>query len=144
VIDEGAVRALVQRGRSLLPAGVLRVEGEFGVGDSVSCVSETSHEVARGLVAYASKDVSRLAGLSTREIERVLGYSRGDEVIHRDDLVLVPGLPLEPESAPELEPGGTQSETERPAGATAASGPRSKTVTKKTAKKTRKEETRAR
>lgn len=92
VIDDGAVRALVQRGRSLLPAGILRVEGEFRIGDSVSCVSEASHEVARGLVAYTAKDVSRLAGRPTREIEQVLGYSHGDEVIHRDDLVLLPDL----------------------------------------------------
>jgi glutamate 5-kinase len=135
VIDEGAVRALVQRGRSLLPAGILRVEGEFGIGDSVSCVSETSHEVARGLAAYASKDVSRLAGLSTREIERVLGYSHGDEVIHRDDLVLVPGLQPEPDKDPE----GTASETDR-GGSTGST----KTSKKTSSKKTSKEETRAR
>ena len=87
-IDEGAVRALVDRGRSLLPAGVLRVEGDFEIGDSVSCVNEKGQEIARGLVGYSSREISHLVGLPTREIPRVLGYSNGDEVIHRDDLVL--------------------------------------------------------
>jgi len=88
VIDAGAVRALDERGRSLLPAGILRVEGEFRIGDSVACVNESGQEVARGLAGYSSADVARLAGQRTNAIERVLGYSNGDEVIHRDDLVL--------------------------------------------------------
>ena len=89
VIDDGAARALEKRGRSLLPAGILRVEGRFEIGDSVRCVNEKGEEVARGLVGYSSKDAARLAGQATREISRVLGYSNGDEVIHRDDLVLL-------------------------------------------------------
>jgi len=89
VIDGGAVRALVDRGRSLLPAGILRVEGDFKLGDSVCCVDEKGHEVARGLATYSSEDIQRLAGRPTKEIARVLGYTNGDEVIHRDDLVLV-------------------------------------------------------
>jgi glutamate 5-kinase len=89
VIDEGAVRALTDRGRSLLPAGIVSVEGGFEIGDSVACVDGRGQEVARGLVAYSSDDVSRLAGLATKEITRVLGYSNGDEIIHRDELVLV-------------------------------------------------------
>jgi glutamate 5-kinase len=89
VIDEGAARALINKGRSLLPAGILRVEGDFKIGDSVSCVNESNDEVARGLAAYSSEDVQRLAGKPTNQITRVLGYSNGDEVIHRDDLVLV-------------------------------------------------------
>ena len=87
-IDEGAVRALVDRGRSLLPAGVLRVEGDFEIGDSVSCVNDQGEEIARGLSGYSSREISHLLGLPTRDIQRVLGYSNGDEVIHRDDLVL--------------------------------------------------------
>ena len=91
VIDDGAVRALEERGRSLLPAGVLRVEGTFEIGDSVSCVNQQGEEIARGLTVYSSDDVARLAGRATKEIDRVLGYSNGDEVLHRDDLVLVGG-----------------------------------------------------
>jgi glutamate 5-kinase len=89
VIDAGAVRALGERGRSLLPAGILRVEGEFRIGESVTCVNESGQEVARGLAGYSSIDVARLAGQRTNAIERVLGYSNGDEIIHRDDLVLM-------------------------------------------------------
>jgi len=91
VIDDGAVRALEERGRSLLPAGVLRVEGTFEIGDSVSCVNQQGEEIARGLTVYSSEDVAKLAGRATKEIDRVLGYSNGDEVLHRDDLVLVGG-----------------------------------------------------
>jgi len=89
VIDEGAARALEERGRSLLPAGIIRVEGRFQIGDSVTCVNGEGEAVARGLAGYSSEDVARLAGQATKEITRVLGYSNGDEVIHRDDLVLL-------------------------------------------------------
>ncbi len=89
VIDDGACRALRERGRSLLPAGVVRVEGAFSIGDSVSLVNERHQEVARGLVSYSGEDVARLAGQPTREIPRVLGYANGDEIVHRDDLVLI-------------------------------------------------------
>ena len=95
VVDEGAARALRERGRSLLPAGVVTVEGGFGIGDLVSCRDPADREIARGLSAYASEEVDRIKGLGTREIGRVLGYSNGDEVIHRDDLVLVADLPGE-------------------------------------------------
>ena len=89
VIDEGAARALVERGRSLLPAGIREVRGKFGIGDPVACVGPAGESVARGLVAYASQDIERIAGMATRDIPQVLGYSNGDEVIHRNDLVLV-------------------------------------------------------
>ena len=88
-LDAGAVRALRERGRSLLPAGITSVEGDFGIGDPVSCVAPGGGEVARGLVAYGAAEVRRIRGLATPEIPRVLGYSNGSEVIHRDDLVLV-------------------------------------------------------
>jgi glutamate 5-kinase len=90
-LDEGAVRALRERGRSLLPAGVVDVHGEFGIGDPVRCVDGAGHEVARGLAAYAAAEVARIKGLPTRRIAQVLGYSNGDEVIHRDDLVVTGG-----------------------------------------------------
>jgi glutamate 5-kinase len=89
VVDEGAARALVEGGRSLLPAGIVAVDGSFGIGDPVSCVDEREREIARGLAAYASADVKRIKGVSTRRITQLLGYSNGDEVIHRDDLVLL-------------------------------------------------------
>jgi glutamate 5-kinase len=89
VLDDGAVRALVERGKSLLPAGIQAVRGSFGIGEPVGCVDAQGVEVARGLVAYASDAIARIAGLPTPKVPQVLGYSNGDEVIHRDDLVLL-------------------------------------------------------
>ena len=89
LVDAGAAIALRERGRSLLPAGITGVRGEFGIGDVVRCVDPKGREVARGLVAYSAAEVSRLCGVSTRQIVPVLGYSNGSEVIHRDDLVVV-------------------------------------------------------
>ncbi len=89
VIDEGASRAIEKRGRSLLPAGIINVRGSFGIGDSVTCLDSAGRELARGLVSYAAAEVTRIMGRPTGEIQRVLGYSNGDEVIHRDDLVLL-------------------------------------------------------
>jgi glutamate 5-kinase len=88
-LDAGAVEALLTRGRSLLSAGITRVEGSFGIGDPVLCVDSKGRQLARGLVAYNASDVDRIKGLSTKEIDRVLGYSNGSEVIHRDDLVIL-------------------------------------------------------
>jgi glutamate 5-kinase len=89
LIDDGAAMALERGGRSLLPAGIIEVRGEFGMGDTVSCINGKAGELARGLVAYTSAEIARILGRSTREIPSVLGYSNGDEVIHRDDLVLL-------------------------------------------------------
>ncbi len=88
-IDDGAAHALREGGRSLLPAGITGVDGGFRIGDPVSCVDARGQEVARGLVAYTAEEVTRIQGLSTRQIAQVLGYSNGGEVIHRDDLVLL-------------------------------------------------------
>jgi glutamate 5-kinase len=93
VLDAGAVRAVRERGRSLLPAGIVSVEGRFGIGDAVACADERGVEFARGLSAYAAEDVRRIQGLATSQIGQVLGYSNGDEVIHRDDLVLLADAP---------------------------------------------------
>ena len=89
VLDDGAAAALAQQGRSLLPAGVTDVRGEFGIGDVVRCVDARGNEVARGVAAYSANEIARIKRLSTRQITSVLGYSNGNEVIHRDDLVLV-------------------------------------------------------
>ncbi|MGH7895344.1 MAG: glutamate 5-kinase, partial [Candidatus Binatia bacterium] len=87
-LDAGAVRALAQNGRSLLPSGVRAVDGRFDVGDCVRCVGPDGHEVARGLVTYGAADLERILGAHTREITARLGYKGSDEVIHRDDLVV--------------------------------------------------------
>jgi glutamate 5-kinase len=87
VIDDGAARAL-KRGTSLLPAGVMRVEGEFDRGDAVIVRAKDGRELARGLSAYASADARAIAGHKSGEIEAILGYRGRDEMIHRDDLVV--------------------------------------------------------
>jgi glutamate 5-kinase len=89
VLDEGAVRAIERRGKSLLPAGIAEVRGKFGIGDAIACIAADGRAVARGLVAYSSDDIGRIAGRGTDVIQQMLGYSNGDEVIHRDDLVLL-------------------------------------------------------
>ncbi|GIV75621.1 glutamate 5-kinase [Litorilinea aerophila] len=89
VIDQGAVQAVCQQGRSLLPAGIIRVEGTFTRGDTVTVVDAAYNELARGLVAYDSADLSRIAGSRSHEIAERLGYTYGDEAIHRNNLVLL-------------------------------------------------------
>jgi glutamate 5-kinase len=89
VVDPGARRALVEGGRSLLPSGVRTVEGQFGVGDPVDIAVDPSRPFARGLVCYGAEEVRRIAGLKTSEIARALGYKYLDEVVHRDDLVVL-------------------------------------------------------
>ncbi len=88
-LDEGAVQALQRRGRSLLPAGIVRVEGRFGIGDPITCTGPDGAEIARGLTCYSASEIDRIKGLQARRIDAVLGYSNGDEVVHRDDLVLL-------------------------------------------------------
>ncbi len=89
LVDPGARKALVEHGRSLLPSGVRNVEGQFGVGDPVDIAVETERPFARGLAGYGADEVRRIAGLKTSEIERALGYKYLDEVIHRNDMVLL-------------------------------------------------------
>ena len=87
-IDEGAVRAL-KGGKSLLPAGVTRALGRFDRGDTVSIVGPGGVEVARGICAYSDADAARIMGRRSAEIEQLLGYRGRDEIVHRDDLVLL-------------------------------------------------------
>jgi glutamate 5-kinase len=87
-VDDGAVRAIT-RGGSLLPVGVVGIEGEFERGDSVRVHSSGDHEVARGLVNYSSLDLSRICGQHSEAIESILGYVYGDEVIHRSNMVVL-------------------------------------------------------
>lgn len=88
IVDDGALKALRQ-GKSLLPAGVTGVEGRFDRGDAVVVRDVRGREVARGLIAYADGDARRLAGHKSREIQELLGYRGRDEMIHRDDLVVL-------------------------------------------------------
>ncbi len=89
VVDSGARRALVHQGRSLLPSGIQRVEGNFNHGDTVSCQDEEGAELARGLVNYNTHDLKQIMGKQTSEIEKLLGYYSYNEVIHRDNLVVM-------------------------------------------------------
>jgi glutamate 5-kinase len=86
-VDDGAAAAL-RRGTSLLPAGVVAVEGSFERGDAVAVKSRDGRELARGLSAYSSADARAIAGHKSGEIEAILGYRGRDEMIHRDDLVV--------------------------------------------------------
>jgi glutamate 5-kinase len=87
-VDEGAAKAL--RGRkSLLPAGVTGTSGSFGRGDTISIVGPDGIEVARGICAYSDTDAARIMGRKSREIEAILGFRGRDEMVHRDDLVLM-------------------------------------------------------
>ncbi|NOT57364.1 MAG: glutamate 5-kinase [Deltaproteobacteria bacterium] len=89
VVDAGALSAIRDRGRSLLPPGVRAVRGTFSEGECVTCVDETGQPFARGLVSYSSDALERIKGVRTAQVERILGYKISDEVIHRDDLALL-------------------------------------------------------
>jgi glutamate 5-kinase len=90
VIDAGARKALAN-GSSLLPVGVVAVEGEFERGDAITVVDDQGREIARGLAAYSSSDARKISGRHSDEIEGLLGYAGRDEIIHRDDLALLDG-----------------------------------------------------
>lgn len=89
VVDDGAVRALRESGKSLLPVGVREVHGEFLRGDLVSCQDSAGHEVARGLVNYPAEEARQIVGQPSQEIEARLGYIDEPEMIHRDNLVVI-------------------------------------------------------
>jgi len=89
IVDRGAKDALVKRGRSLLPAGIKEVEGDFEIGDSVILLDEEKKEFARGIVYYSSKELKKIKGIKSSFIESLLGYKYYDEVIHRDNLVIL-------------------------------------------------------
>ncbi len=88
-LDEGAARVVKQSGRSLLAVGVVAIEGVFGRGEMVSCVDPEGVEIARGLVNYGADEARRIMGLNSDRIQSVLGYHDDDELIHRDNLVLI-------------------------------------------------------
>lgn len=88
VLDTGAVKALRETGRSLLPVGVIAVQGQFRRGDLVKCVDDQGHEIARGLVNYGAEETARVKGRGSQELESLLGYIDEPELIHRDNLVI--------------------------------------------------------
>jgi glutamate 5-kinase len=88
VVDAGAARALASGGKSLLPIGVVDVQGEFQRGDVVACLDPTGREIARGLVNYSSVQTRQILRKPTTEIKAVLGFIEESELIHRDNLVL--------------------------------------------------------
>src|SRR5688500_4796529 len=89
VVDDGAARALLEKNRSLLPAGIVRVEGTFARGDVVVIVGESGQPVARGLTNYASTDVEVIRGRKTGDVRALLKERAYDEVVHRNNLVLI-------------------------------------------------------
>jgi glutamate 5-kinase len=88
-VDAGAMRALIGGRASLLPGGILDVAGEFHRGDLVEIVNADNRLIARGLCQYGASEVRRLVGRHSRDIESLLGYSYGAEIVHRDDLATV-------------------------------------------------------
>jgi glutamate 5-kinase len=89
VVDEGAVRALAQHKRSLLPAGITAVRGRFDAGDAVSIERPDGTALGRGLARYDARDVRKLLGARSDQIAERLGHYEGDEIVHRDDLVVL-------------------------------------------------------
>jgi glutamate 5-kinase len=89
IVDEGAKKAVVQKGKSLLPSGVIKIRGNFNRGDLVTCLGPRGREFARGLVNYSATELEKIRGLRSDQIESTLGYKYSDEVIHRDDLVVL-------------------------------------------------------
>ena len=90
IIDQGASDAIIQKGKSLLPSGVLKVEGKFLKGAQVTCVNfKTMKEIAKGLISYDSEEINQIKGMKSKDIEKVLGYKYSDEIINRDNMVTI-------------------------------------------------------
>jgi len=88
-VDAGAARALVEKGGSLLPAGITRVEGSFERGDTVLISGPKGKELARGIVRYGSADLAQILGLRSDQIQERLGYTAGAAAVHRNDMILL-------------------------------------------------------
>ncbi len=88
-VDDGAARAILHGGKSLLPSGIVSISGSFEAGDAVYCVDTKGNRIAKGVTNYSSSEIERIRGKKTSEIEKALGYSYSDEVIHRDNLALL-------------------------------------------------------
>jgi glutamate 5-kinase len=88
IIDDGARSALLEKDKSLLPSGIIDVEGDFAVGDPVSCIDGAGTVIAKGLVNFSSAEIRKIMGLKTAKIEQILGHKDYTEVIHRDNLAI--------------------------------------------------------
>ena len=90
LLDNGAVRALTQKGASLLPSGIVEITGRFAAGESVDIIAkESGQAIAKGICQYGDRDLAKLAGVNSEQIEQLLGYCPSKVVVHRDDMVLV-------------------------------------------------------
>jgi glutamate 5-kinase len=89
VIDDGACLAITKKGKSLLPSGIIDVRGEFEIGDCVRCVNRQGGAVAVGLTNFDVKDLQKIKGIRSDRIAEVLGFKESDEVLHRDNLVIL-------------------------------------------------------
>lgn len=89
ILDQGATRAVVSRGKSLLPSGIKNVEGNFGVGESVRCLDDDGKQVAVGLVNYCAEDIRKIKQAHSDKIYDILGFKYSDEIMHRDNLVVL-------------------------------------------------------
>ncbi len=88
LLDSGACKALIERGKSLLPSGISSIEGVFDRGDAVRICDLEGNELAKGVTNYSQAELERIKGVKTTEIEKILGYKYSDEIVHRDNLVL--------------------------------------------------------
>ncbi len=89
IIDNGASDAIFSKGKSLLPSGIKKIEGEFQIGDAVTIVNIEGKEIAKGLVNYNNEEIDVIKGAKTKDIENLLGYKYFDEVVHRDNMVVL-------------------------------------------------------
>jgi glutamate 5-kinase len=89
MVDQGARAALLEAGKSLLPSGIVKVEGEFARGECVDIADGEKNSIARGIVNYSSSDIGKIKGSKSIEIEKKLGYKYTEEVVHRDNMVLL-------------------------------------------------------
>ncbi len=89
LLDQGACNAITRNGKSLLPSGIIHVEGTFGVGDPVQCIDQHNRPVAVGLTNFSSDDLAKIKGMRSSSIAKILGVKESDEVMHRDNLVIL-------------------------------------------------------
>jgi glutamate 5-kinase len=89
MVDEGAKQAVLYRGKSLLPSGIVRLEGDFTRGECIEINGMDGAVIAKGITNYSSSDINKIKGLKSVDIERKLGYKYTEEIIHRDNMVVM-------------------------------------------------------